>query len=750
MKNLFVFLLIILLAVSAFAADGDLDASFGAGGKVSTDVGASYDSAINAVQQTDGKIVTVGTTRNTDNDPDNLLLVRSNTNGSLDTTFGTSGKVIVVNTTSTSTNFGLACGIALQADGKILVTTANNRRGTVFRFNTDGSRDSTFGTNGLLSLPTNTSVYLTFLGDVAVLPGGKILIAGAGNANNFNQGFGLARLNQDGSFDTTFGTGGIVRTTFAADTSTTVASASKIVIGADSKIVLGGEVVASPVQSGIAVYNADGSPDTTFNANGKLLVPATYPFGFGSITRQSDGKIIIGGRRTDSSDNGFSYLRRYTASGTLDTTFGTNGEINVRVNNNMNPVAINDLTIQPDGKLLVFGSALAVLPNISRTSFTLLRYLTNGTPDAAFGTNGVVFTPFDTTSIAGSSQSLTGLLQTDGKIVAAGTENAFNSTTNTINANVALVRYSNSPGIVAINNPTLRIADFDGDLKSDVSVFRRTDGTWYVNPSGATQTFYGVNWGLATDIPAPADYDGDGKTDVAVWRGNPGDPNRSNFYILNSQTNTVRVEQFGREGDNPTISGDWDGDGKANLAVFRPGVNGGQSYFLYRPSSQAGVDFISIYWGKDGDTPIFGDFDGDRKLDATIYRPSESTYYVRRSSDGSWFAQQWGIAANDAIFAGDFDGDGKSDFAVYRFAGNDAGVWYVLQSSAVPAFRAIRWGLGSDLPVPADYDGDGKMDFAVFRRSDKVWYIQDNATGAFRYAYFGLGTDFPIQLNQIR
>ena len=81
--------------------------------------------------------------------------------------------------------------------------------------------------------------------------------------------------------------------------------------------------------------------------------------------------------------------------------------------------------------------------------------------------------------------------------------------------------------------------------------------------------------------------------------------------------------------------------------------------------------------------------------------------------------QQWGIATDDAVFAGDFDGDGKSDFAVYRFIGADAGTWYILQSGAIPAFRAVRWGLGADLPVPADYDGDGKTDFAVFRRSEQ-------------------------------
>ena len=213
-----------------------------------------------------------------------------------------------------------------------------------------------------------------------------------------------------------------------------------------------------------------------------------------------------------------------------------------------------------------------------------------------------------------------------------------------------------------MNNPTLRYADFDGDGKSDVSVFR--GGTWYINPSSnpsfapaSPQAFYGTQFGQAGDVTVPADYDGDGKTDIAVWRGG----NFAYFYILNSSNNTFRAEQFGQTGDNPTISGDWDADGKADLAVYR-GANtaGGQSFFYYRPSSQTGVNFIPVQWGTSGDAPIFGDFDGDRKLDATVYRPANNTFYVRRSSDGTLSAKQWGNAQTDAIFAGDFDGDGKS------------------------------------------------------------------------------------------
>jgi len=734
-------LMTIAASPAAFAADGDLDATFDGDGKVSTDVGAASDSANNAVQQTDGKIVTVGTTRNTnDNSPDNLLLARYNTNGSLDQTFGTGGTVGIID--STNPQFFAASGIALQGDGKILVTISGNR---IFRFNQNGSRDTTFGTNGALTIAASGTISLINYGDVKVLPDGKILVCGTASNNTFIQGFGLARLNQDGSLDTSFGTGGIVRTAFT--TGTALANASEMDVAANGKIALGGSVgpQTTPAQVGIAVYNANGSPDTTFNTDGKLLVPTTNVNFFGSIAQQTDGKIVICGRKfRDGDTSPAPYLQRFTATGTPDTAFGTNSEV-FPTSTNRPLITLNDVAVQPDGKILGFGSAFVSFQGNLSAWLTVVRVSPSGVLDATFGANGIVTTPFNTSFSGNQSQALAGFLQTDGKIVAAGVENVINPTTGTSNVNIAIARYSNTAGNPTVNNPTLRFADFDGDSKSDVSVFR--SGTWFINPSSnpsfaaAPSAAYGVQFGQTGDITVPADYDGDGKSDIAVWRGAAF----ANFYILNSSNNTFRAEQFGTTGDNPTVSGDWDADGKADLAVYRGAA---QSFFYYRPSAQAGVNFVPIQWGTSGDTPIFGDFDGDRRLDATIYRPANNTFYVRQSSNGVPLIRQWGNALTDAIFAGDFDGDGKSDFAVQRFSGEPAGTWYVLQSSGTT--RAIVWGLGSDVPVPADYDGDGRMDVAVFRRSNRTWYILGSSDNTARYSVFGASTDFPLPLNLVR
>lgn len=228
--------------------------------------------------------------------------------------------------------------------------------------------------------------------------------------------------------------------------------------------------------------------------------------------------------------------------------------------------------------------------------------------------------------------------------------------------------------------------DFDADGKTDLSVFRPTVGDWFIQRS--TQGYLQQHWGISTDKTTPGDFDGDGKTDIAVWRETGyGDPNRSYFFIFQSSTNTFRQEQFGREGDIPAVVGDWDGDGKADVAVYRNGANPGvQSFFFYRPSASAGVEFRTIWWGISGDQPVRGDFDGDGRIDAAVFRPSNSIWYVLKSSDNQPLFQSWGISSDRRVTA-DYDGEGRTDFAVFRPAN---AVWYILNSTTgTPSYRQM-------------------------------------------------------------
>ena len=278
--------------------------------------------------------------------------------------------------------------------------------------------------------------------------------------------------------------------------------------------------------------------------------------------------------------------------------------------------------------------------------------------------------------------------------------------------------------------------DFDGDLRSDLSVFRPSTGQWWIARS--TQGLAVQQWGISTDKLTPADYDGDGKTDLAIWR--PGAPFSAAFWILQSSNNTVRIEQFGQTNDDSTVVGDWDGDGKADPAVYRNAAVASQSYFYYRGSlNNPGGSVTYLPWGTIGDKPARGDFDGDGKQDAAVFRQTNVVWYVLQSSNLQVRYQSWGVATDFRVLA-DYDGDGKTDFAVFRPSEN---VWYILNSATgTTSYRT--WGLASDLFVPADYDGDGKADFAVYRPSDQRWYTPQCADFKMHGVKFGTTGDIPV------
>jgi hypothetical protein len=264
-----------------------------------------------------------------------------------------------------------------------------------------------------------------------------------------------------------------------------------------------------------------------------------------------------------------------------------------------------------------------------------------------------------------------------------------------------------------LNGDIVTPGDYTGDGQTDVSTYRPTTNTWFYSTSQTspqTNVTY-VQWGASGDVPVPADYDKDGKTDIAVWR-----PSDGNWYILRSSTSTASVFHWGQTGDT-AVTGDYDGDLIADYAVARP-VSGNYKWYIllsnfnygFTQGCPSGVLFCGSAptFGLTTDRIVSGDFDGDARTDVAVFRPSDGNWYYQRSSTitangtvGTPAAFQWGLTG-DIPQPADYDGDKRTDFAVFR---PSTGTWYISNSNngTYNTFSAPVWGTATDQPATSPY-----------------------------------------------
>jgi uncharacterized delta-60 repeat protein len=750
------------------------------------------------VIQPDGKIVAGGFNGATI--PPTPFVRRFNPNGTTDSSF-----------LSIESGNGAIETLKLQADGKILVagnyTTLNSGiQGRVSRLNTDGSIDQNFNLNGV---GANAIVN-----DIAVRPDGKIVIAGGFSSFNTTTMQRIARLNIDGSLDNSFTNAGTITDTVVNDvelltdnrilagltTSTLIdpllrfsadgafdpsfvvkasrgGTVNKILQQPDGKILVAGEFLYAGgfQRRSLARFNEDGTLDTAFvpffnnfaglqiiyaialQPDGKIIVgawhgivlqrlnadgsqdtsfnpPLTASSQVYEVALQADGKILVGGNLTVPDPLKFA---RFNADGSRDTSF------NPAQPNNY----VRKIIIQPDGNFLI-GGAFGQISDIAFRNGAA-RYNANGVLDNGFNPPGP--SPF---------QPIVDMdLQADGKIVVVGVgirrlnvDGTLDATLNqSANSYVNAVKIQPDGNILvggafSIIGTTERngIARFkpNGTLDNGFTTFAnrtvlnlqlQTDGKILVG--GAFTKIDGIPSGrvarlLNLFVPEPPartlfDYDGDGRADVSVFR-----PSTNRWYEFRSSNSTVMEQTFGLSGD-VIVPADFNGDGKTDIAIFRPST--GDWWYL----SSFNNAQVLTHWGQSGDIPRPSDFDGDGKADFVLFRPAENNWY-RSGSMGTVSIVNFGLLGDKPV-TGDFDGDGKSDVAIYR---PSTGTWWY-RSSINNAQNATQFGISTDIPVAADYDGDGKTDLAVYRASAGTWYILNSSNGQATILNFGLPEDKP-------
>lgn len=662
--------LVSMLAVGASANRVSLDTTFsGTGYNLQTPFGSTIaSSAYSFAVQPDGKIVMGGLTSG---DNPQCALIRLNTDGTIDTSFGTNG--------STLTTVGPSCvGIKLviQPDGKILLAGATyaqneNYNMVVLRYTSSGVLDTTFNQTGMRiqNISGDSTEGAT---EIAVLPDGKILVVGDTSTSMFTQNrIVVLRLNSDGSLDTTLNGSGLLTVSSTADERTGV-----ILVYPNGKILIGGSRTNAGNRTDFLLLrlNADGATDTSFGNNGRTVTVVSTTGNnnaIRSVGLQSDGKIVAGG-------NGF--LTRYYTTGRIDESFGSNGVVNVLFSSE-----VRELKILPNDKILVahkFGVATG-----------LRRYTKIGAPDTTFNGGELIVTVPDHICLANEVE-----IQSDNKMVLVGGCSPNGG------------GISKFAAFRTAETRTHRHLDFDGDGTTDISVYRPSNGQWWYLRGLSTQTV-AATFGAPTDKPVPADYTGDGRADVAVFR-----PSTGYWYILSSENNTFSAFPFGTSEDIP-VAHDFDGDDQADIGVFRPSTG-----VWYIQKSTGGVTIEAF--GMSGDKPVPSDYDGDFKTDIAIYRPSTGAWWIRKSTDQSVYAFEFGTATDKPV-QGDYTGDGKTDAAFYRPSTSE---WFILRSEDY-SYYGFPYGGNGDLPTPGNFSGDERFDVGVFRPSENRWYIMRTGGG---------------------
>jgi uncharacterized delta-60 repeat protein len=646
-----------------------------------------------------------------------------------------------------------AADAAQQPDGKIVAAgstdvenyTSGYRRGDWFieRFDLNRALDPSFGINGVLTLDFGTN--LDIAKNIAVQNDGKILVSGSTSSGGSPITI-VARLNQNGTPDTSFGPNGSGYVLLFDNG----ALSQKMVLKPNGSILLLGMYFDNPPLLNETItmlfqLNPDGSPDPAFGDHGLAYIFDPEQLTLADAKARPTGETFILSTRKYVPD-GTRYfkeqdivLTEVNGDGSRDQIFGQNGQV---VENLSPPTATytssyslsggesaNAILIESTGNVVIAATAYGLGPSRSvqstccgayvgrvsaREILFLLRYNAAG---HLIAKNYTRQTP--RLQYVHGIEEINGMLeQPDNKIVVYGAlypayfDPASVPPATSSPPKILLARFSS---ISAVNNAN-SFYDYNMNGMADFATYAVVPGQyskWLIARSSYNPAYVelALDFGLEGDTPVPGDYDGDSVPDLAVFRNSTGDWFTRKFYLDNcGPMDCTEQIHFGSPGDVPA-PGDFDGDGKTDRAVFRPSE--GNWYILFSSGGWTGLHF-----GQNGDLPVTGDYDDDGKADVAVIRRENglTTWFILQSSNNQFLGIQFGLDSDKTAQA-DFNGDGETDIAVFR---PSEGNWYILSNYSDLSYK--HWGQVGDIPEPADYDGDGNDDVAVFRPSQRVHY----------------------------
>jgi uncharacterized delta-60 repeat protein len=721
--------------LARFDSGGNLDPSFGIGGQATASFGGSAIDAHSLVAQPDGKLLVAGSVETAEGE--DFALVRYNIDGSLDATFGTGGKV-----TRDFSEDDEISGVALQADGKIVVAGTTTAAGVLVRYNANGSIDSSFGIGGKVTTDAASSVERPEI--VTIQSDGKIVVAGYSFVSGSKTDFALARYNSNGSLDSSFGSGGKVLTDIGAITD----DPTSIVIQPDGKILVvgtSGPIGAGPSDLGLVRYNSDGSLDTSFG-NGAALNGSVFFIEDGSATALNAGATVhdteldIAGSYAGASlalarHGGANSEDVFSASGNL-SALNQGGDLI------LSGVAIGTVAQNSGGMLVLAFGAAATEARVNEAMRSITYKDTSDTPApsvqidwsfsdgntgaqgdggtlAATGLTTVKITAFNDapvnsvpgplSAVAGTDFAIAGLGVSDPDSASLRTELRVSHGTLTVAAaggaavsgsGTATVEITGSPAQIAAtlgashNVLYHSAADFSG---ADTLSMTTVDGSGVAGRTASSSVALNVNAPEVNDAP------------VITIQGNP--------HL------DVVTAHYG-----PSDVGVLIGDGLGGFSAGRAGVAGG-----------TGVPSVAV-----------GDVNGDGRLDiVTANEDSNTIGILIGDGRGGFIAGTTGIGnarSPSSVAVGDVNGDGKPDIVTANTNSDNVSILIGDGGGGFTAStRAIGSGTGPFSVALGDINGDGKLDIVTANiTSANVSILLGDGHGAFTASTASVGSGGPI------